>query len=109
MCQSDLKMTSLDGRGRRQHREEVGIVGDAAAVPQLGRVGNDAADPSPDERPAADRVRPHQLADPQGERDVASTRRQLIRVLKPLIDFGAHRYMNVIAVIDAGTGSHQCI
>ena len=43
MCQSDLKMTSLDGRGRRQHREEVDVVDDVAAASQLGRVGNDAA------------------------------------------------------------------
>jgi hypothetical protein len=38
------------------------------------KVVDDAPDPRADHRPAADRVGPHQLADPQGERDVGAER-----------------------------------
>jgi hypothetical protein len=39
---------------RRQHREEIGVVAVVPPASQLGRVPNDAADPSADQRPPAD-------------------------------------------------------
>jgi hypothetical protein len=44
---------------RRQHGEEIDVA-DVAAASQLGRVVNDASDPSADQRPAADEVGRHQ-------------------------------------------------
>jgi len=56
--------------GRWQHDEKVILVDHVATASQLGRVGNDLADPRADQGPVADGVGPHQLADPQRERDV---------------------------------------
>lgn len=61
-------------RSGRQHGEEVGIVGDDAAASQLGRVSNYLADAGADERPGAEAVEPHQLADPGRERYVGVER-----------------------------------
>jgi hypothetical protein len=43
-------------------------------APQLGRVVNDAVDPVADQRPVAEGVGTHQLADLQCERDVGAER-----------------------------------
>jgi hypothetical protein len=56
-----------EARPRRQHREEVEVVIDSAAAPQLGAVVNDAADSGTDQGPAAEGVGPHELADPECE------------------------------------------
>jgi hypothetical protein len=47
---------------RRQHGEEIEVIIDTAAAPQLGAVVNDAADLRADQGPAADRVGAHELA-----------------------------------------------
>jgi hypothetical protein len=61
---------SEPSRGGRQHGEEVRVVDVASPAPQLGAVVNDAADPGADQRPAADGIGPHEVADRPGERDV---------------------------------------
>jgi hypothetical protein len=61
-------------RSGRQHGEKVTLVYDVAAPSQLGAVVDDAPDPRADQRPAADGIGTHQLADRQCERDVGAER-----------------------------------
>jgi hypothetical protein len=71
---TEFMLGSEPSRNGRQHGEEVYVVDDIPAAPQLGAVADDAADPGADQPPAADGIGRHQLADPQSERDVGVER-----------------------------------
>jgi hypothetical protein len=58
----------------RQHGEEIDVADIAPPAPQLGRVIDDASDPGADQRPVAEVIGAHQLADPERERDVGVQR-----------------------------------